>query len=154
MSGRPPRREREESPGPGPEPQESWAPNESGTRPSRPTGKAAGGSAAVLIEQARDLLLWAIPAVAKFPRSFRFTLGERIERRLYGILEGLVRARYAAGPGKAAALAAVNLDLEVFRHEIRMAHDLELLSLRQVEHCVRLTDTVGRQVGGWKKSLA
>ncbi|MBC8328930.1 MAG: diversity-generating retroelement protein Avd [Planctomycetes bacterium] len=128
-------------------------PNERGTRSSHPPGQAAGGSSAVVIEHARDLLLWAVPTVAKFPRSFRFTLGERIERRLYATLEGLVRARYSKGPAKVEHLEAVNLDLEVFRHEIRVAHDLELLSLRQLEHCARLTDVVGRQIGGWARSL-
>jgi hypothetical protein len=153
MSGCSSGREREESPGLGPEPQESWAPNECGTQSSRPAGKAAGGSAAVVIESMRDLLLWAAPTVAKFPRSFRFTLGERIERRLYGLLEGLIRARYSRAPEKSEHLKAVNLDLEVFRHEIRVAYDLKLLSLRQLEHCARLSDMVGRQVGGWVNSL-
>jgi len=105
------------------------------------------------VERARDLLLWAVPAVGRFPRNLRFTLGERIERRLYAILEGLLRARYGARAEKPGHLHAVNLDLEVFRHEIRLAHDLRALSLRQVEHCARLTDAVGRQVGGWLRSL-
>jgi hypothetical protein len=153
MSGCSSGREREESPGSGPELQESWVPNERGTRSSRPAGQAAGGSAVVVIENARDLLLWAVPTVTKFPRSYRFTLGERIERRLYNILEGLVRARFSKVSTKNKHLEAVNLDLEVFRHEIRMAYDLKLLSLRQVEHCARLTDVVGRQIGGWVKSL-
>ena len=107
----------------------------------------------MVVEQGRVLLLWAVPAVGKFPRNLRFTLGERIERRLYRILEGLVRARFEAKPNKAGHLRAVNLDLEVFRHEIRLALDLKALSLRQVEHCARLTDGVGKQVGGWLRSL-
>jgi len=106
-----------------------------------------------VVEQARDLLHWAIPAVQKFPRSFRFTLGERIERRLYHILEHLLRARYAPAAETRGHLDRANLDLEVLRHELRLAHEFRLLSRRQLEHAARLTDAAGRQVGAWRRSL-
>lgn len=99
------------------------------------------------------LLAWAVPAVARFPRSYRFTLGERIEQRLYGVLERLIRATYAPRADKPRLLADANVDLEVLRHEIRLAFGFRLLSAAQVEHVTRLSDAVGRQVGGWLRSL-
>ena len=39
-----------------------------------------------------DLCLWLIPAIGKYPRDHRFTLGERTENRLLTILERLLRA--------------------------------------------------------------
>lgn len=154
MSERPPGSAQDGSPGPGPEHAPKPVPNDSGARPSRRKGKAAGISSPAVVERARDLLLWAVPAVSKFPRDLRFTLGERIERRLYAVLEGLVRAQYAPPGDKPRLLAAVNVDLQVLRHEIRVASDLHALSARQVEHFARLMDPVGRQVGGWLRSLA
>ena len=159
--------ERAECGSPGSRPERGLAhesesePNVVCARPSPPSGKAAGGSLVSpdgsgrpeVVERARALLGWAIPLVAKFPRSFRFTLGERMERRLYDLLEGLVRASYAKRVDKAAILAETNLCLEVFRHELRLAFDFRLFSAGQIEHATRLCNDVGNQVGGWLRSL-
>lgn len=107
-----------------------------------------------MVEHARALLQWAVPTVARFPRSYRFTLGERIERRLYDVLELLVRASYAARAQKRPMLLEVNVALEVLRHELRIAAEFRLLTAAQVEHVTRLVDAVGRQVGGWIRSLS
>ena len=135
-------------------------PNVSCAPPSPPQGKAAGGLSAAdhpqrpeVIEHAHALLRWAVPAVGKSPRSFRFTLGERIERRLYDVLEQLIRATYAARGHKRPFLQETNVALEVLRHELRLALGFGLLTERQIEHATRLLDAVGRQVGGWLRGL-
>ena len=43
-----------------------------------------------LILKTYDLVLWSSQHTARFPRSHRFVLGERIERRLYELLETLL----------------------------------------------------------------
>jgi hypothetical protein len=140
-----------------PEPNVGCAP------PPPPSGEAAGGFLAPgasgpkrpeVVEHAHALLAWAVPAVGKFSRAYRFTLGERIERRLYDLLELLIRATYAAKPEKRALLLEANVTLEVLRHELRIAFGFRLLSQGQLEHATRLADAVGRQVGGWLKRLA
>lgn len=151
-----------------PEPNVACAPS------SPPSGKAAGGlSPAVaadasasaaptqqllgrpeVVEHARTLLLWAIPAVGKFPREHRFVLGDRMQHRLYGLLEILLRATYASRREKAPLLRDANVELEILRHELRVARDLHLLSDRQIEHATRLIAAVGKQVGGWMRSVA
>jgi len=155
------------SPGSHPEPGTA-APNAADTRPSPPHGEAAGAFSevppaaataragskeAVVVEAARDLLLWVVPTVAKFPRSVRFTLGERIERRVYDILEDLVRANYTKRTAKAEPLERARLSIAVLRHEGRVAFDLKHLQARQLEHLTRLLDDVGKQCGGWLRSL-
>jgi len=106
-----------------------------------------------VLEYARTLLLWAIPAVGKFPRDHRFTLGDRIQHRLYTVLELLLRATYSSRSHKPPLLQDVNVELEILRHELRLARDLKLLSDRQIEHATRAIDAVGKQVGGWLRSL-
>ncbi|GEM_PF-1608282 len=169
------------SPGPGPEREivppphagtEPSSPNACETRPPPPHGKAAGPALADLeaegagaarparaprptlqvIESTHDLILWAVPAIGKFPRHLRFTLGERIEQRLYALLESLIQARFASGPKKVEHLRQANVDIEIARHGVRLAWRLRVLSLKQLEHFARLTDEVGRQVGAWMKS--
>jgi len=131
--------------------------------PPPPAGEAAGGLLGLassgpkrpeVVEHVHALLAWAVPTIGKFPRAYRFTLGERIERRLYDLLELLIRATYAARPEKRALLLEANVTLEVLRHELRIAFGFRLLSAGQLEHAVRLSDAVGRQVGGWLKRLS
>ena len=50
-----------------------------------------------VIQRMYDLILWYAPFLNKLPRDHKFVLGDRIQAALYGILEGLIRARYARG---------------------------------------------------------
>jgi len=43
----------------------------------------------VVIRKTYDLILWSCNHTGKFPRSHRFVLRERIERKLYDLLEKL-----------------------------------------------------------------
>ncbi|MBI2920755.1 MAG: diversity-generating retroelement protein Avd [Planctomycetes bacterium] len=100
-----------------------------------------------------DALLWLVPEIGKFPRSFRFTLGEKLESMLYGTLDDLVRARYARTATKKEILGGVNVRLERIRVFFRLSRDLKVIGHDKHERAIRDVDSVGRQVGGWIKSL-
>ncbi|CAI4031357.1 Diversity-generating retroelement protein Avd [Nitrospira tepida] len=102
------------------------------------------------VQACHELLLWLIPQLDKFPRSRRFTLGERLEAGSIEVLELLVEAAYTHH--KTASLHRANLRLEVVRHLWRLAHELKVIALRQYEHGARLFDDLGRQIGGWLRS--
>lgn len=102
------------------------------------------------VQSCHELLLWLIPQLDKFPRSRRFTLGERMESGILEVLEPLVEAAYTRN--KNAPLRRANLKLEVVRHLWRVAHELKGTATRQYEHGARLMDDVGRQIGGWLRS--
>lgn len=59
------------------------------------------------VQSCHELLLWLIPQLDKFPRTHRFTLGERIEVGLLEVLELLVEAAYTRN--KEASLRRANL---------------------------------------------
>jgi hypothetical protein len=40
-----------------------------------------------VITKTYDLILWSVHHTSRFPRNHRFVLGERMERRLYELLE-------------------------------------------------------------------
>ncbi len=103
------------------------------------------------VQACHELLLWLIPHLDKFPRVRRFTLGERLESTLIEVLELLVEAAFSRV--KQDALKRANLRLEVARHLWRLAHELQVIPLRQYEHGARLMDDLGRQVGGWLRTL-
>jgi len=51
-----------------------------------------------VITRTYDLILWSCNHTSKFPRNHRFVLGERMERKLDGLLETLVAAKYIKQP--------------------------------------------------------
>ena len=84
------------------------------------------------VQSCHELLAWLIPLLDQFPRSRRFTLGERLESGLLAVLEALVEAAYSRD--KRAALARANLRLAVNRHLWRLALELKVINLKRYEH--------------------
>jgi hypothetical protein len=79
----------------------------------------------VVITKTYDLILWSCHHTGRFPRNYRFVLGDRIERNLYDLLETLIQAKYTRE--RKALLEAANLKLEILRFQVRLAKDLECL---------------------------
>ena len=50
------------------------------------------------VQDCHDLLRWLLPHLDKFPRARRFTLGERLEAGLLGVLAELIDAAYRRVP--------------------------------------------------------
>jgi hypothetical protein len=93
---------------------------------------------------------WSCQHTAKFPRSHRFVLGERIDRRLYELLETLVQAKYTRD--RQALLRQANLSLEVLRFQMRLAHDLQCLRTNSYGFVTRAIQEIGSMIGGWLKA--
>lgn len=109
---------------------------------SRTTGTA--------LEKWYQFVRWLLPAIEKFPRGHKFTLGERMAAAALDVLDGLIEATYSkqATP----VLQQVNLGLEKVRFLLRLAFDLQLMDGRKHEFAARAVDEVGRLVGGWIKA--
>ena len=102
-----------------------------------------------VVTRTYDLILWLLPQVAKFPRSHRFTLGDRLESLALDILEHLVEAQYRSK--KLSILYDTNVKLERLRFMVRLAKDLNLLSIRRYEFAARAINEIGSLLGGWIK---
>jgi hypothetical protein len=114
----------------------------------RPSDRAS--DELVAITKAYDLVRELTPRVGKFPRPFRFLLGDRILNNVYDLLDLLVEAKYTRD--KWGLLDRANIKLEQVRFQVRLAHDERLMSTRQYEVVARQVDEVGRLVGGWRKA--
>lgn len=102
-----------------------------------------------VIVKTYDLILWSCNHTARFPRNHRFVLGERIERRLYSLLETLLEAKYQRE--RVQLLETANRHLEILRFQIRLAKDLQCLKLSGYEFASRAIDELGRMIGGWAR---
>jgi hypothetical protein len=105
-----------------------------------------------VITSAYDFIKWAIPHIAKFPRNQRHTLGERIENKLFCLLELLIEAQYSKD--KTNVLWQANLEIEQLRYLFRLSHDLRLINIRAYELASRYLLDIGAQVGEWIKQQA
>jgi hypothetical protein len=103
-----------------------------------------------VIQDCHKLLQWLIPVLDKFPRSRRFTLGERLENRLLKVLEYLVEATYTQQ--KRQSLAYANRQLEIVRHLWRLSYELKTICPRHYKHGAKLINEIGQQIGGWLRS--
>jgi hypothetical protein len=103
-----------------------------------------------VIARAYDLLVWLSRRIAGFPKAHRYHVGDRMEQHLYGILDGLIRAKFTRDRGT--LLRQVNLELEVFRFQLRLARDVRCLSLEGYGHAAGAVNEIGQMVGGWLRS--
>lgn len=104
-----------------------------------------------IIVRTYDLTMWTLNHTAKFPRSHRYSLGTRMEDRLYGLLDDLVEAKYTRQKGEILRRAA--LKVEQIRYQLRMAKDLRIIPLNSHHHAISLLDDIGRQLGAWRKKM-
>jgi len=102
-----------------------------------------------VIAKAYDFTLWLLPHLAKFSRDHRFTLGNRLEDGALEVLDLLVAASYTSE--KRALLEQANARLNRVRYQIRLAKDLQQISMKQYEFSARALDGIGMEIGGWLK---
>lgn len=100
-----------------------------------------------------ELLSWSLDRTADFPKSHRFTIGQRIDNFTLDALERCLEAIYAPAAGKRVPLMQLNLLLEKLRVFWRLAHQRQWLSQQQLFFVIRKVDEIGRMVGAWMKTL-
>lgn len=98
-----------------------------------------------------DLLVWMIPQLTTFPKDQRFRLAARLEDCLYEFHERLLRAARAAD--KSGDLREADILLEQFRIYLRLAQEIHCLGMQQYEYASRLTNEIGKLLGGWQKTM-
>jgi|TARA_B100001964_G_scaffold244304_1_gene325227 hypothetical protein len=102
------------------------------------------------ITKSYDVTNWLLNKVESFPRSKRFTLGNRIVNHVLDILESLIEARYSSD--KVSILKTANIRIEKLRYLIRLCVDNKIISISSYEYISKEIDFLGRQVGGWLKT--
>lgn len=98
-----------------------------------------------------ELVKVSLPAIARFPRTHRFTVGQRLEERLLDVLELLERARF--GDGREDALRKADRRLQTVATLFRLSCDMQYMSQGQYGELSERLVGVGRQIGGWRKQV-
>ncbi|MBI3680493.1 MAG: diversity-generating retroelement protein Avd [Acidobacteria bacterium] len=105
---------------------------------------------AVVVQRAYELVLWLLPKAERFPRSFRFTVGERTVAAGLDLLLALVEASYSAD--KSAFLDQASRKTNTLRYLLRIAKDLKLLTVDSYAFVSEKLEEIGRMTGGWRKT--
>lgn len=101
-----------------------------------------------------ELAGWSFDRTAGFPKSQRFTFGQRIDNGVLDGLMGIVRAVFSTGRARRKELADLNLLLEQLRVLWRLAQQRRWISQQQLLFVNAKIDEIGRMAGGWLKQTA
>jgi hypothetical protein len=98
-----------------------------------------------------DLTVQVLGAIRRFPRVFKYTLGEQIQNNLYSLLSMVVKINSAVH--KKELLATAVLETELILTQIRLAKDMRCFANLKVylDLSNRLV-IISKQLEGWRKS--
>jgi len=103
-----------------------------------------------VVQKAYDLNRWLLPRVERFSRRYKLSLGDRIQSAALDLCLALVEAGHAQSKDRPLHRASRYLDQ--LRILLRLASDVEELSLRQLEFVSGMNEEIGRMIGGWLKA--
>lgn len=87
------------------------------------------------------------------PKQDRFTIYEQSERLILDIMESLFLAGYAKTVNKAITLEHVSAKLNLLRLLVRLMKDTRTLDSKKYLVLQEVIDEIGRQLGGWSRSI-
>ena len=102
-----------------------------------------------VIQKMYDLIIWFVPLINKFPRDYKFTLGDRIQNQMYEILEELIVAKYEKE--KWMRLEKLNAKLDILRYHTKLLLDFKLIDGKRFYYASILINEIGIELGGWIK---
>lgn len=97
-----------------------------------------------------DLILWYSHKFPRYPKTHKYSLGERITVNFFNILENIIEAQYSSKK-KSYFLRNANICLEKLRFLFRLSKDLQCITLKEYEYASREVNEIGKMVGGWEK---
>ncbi len=104
-----------------------------------------------IVVKTYQLSVWYIKRIEKFPKSHKFTLGEKIQNEMIELLMLYTQAIYSKN--KKEFLIQANLSIEKLRILTRLLNDLDVLSTQNRRFVLDSLNEIGAMSGGWSKSL-
>lgn len=107
-----------------------------------------------VVTQTYDFLKYLTPVLDRFPRSQKFLLADRMQVKVMDVLDLFLEAYYTKDREKKRGnLLAANLKLEQLRYLVRLANDLRCINSDRYEVISKKVNEIGKQLGGWLKTL-
>ena len=100
-----------------------------------------------ILTKLHDMMKYAYPALAQFPKSEKFAIVADIKRCMNAVLERAIEAskKYY----KKTTLQEMDVVLVKLRHYLRLSHELGFLPLKKYEMLSAMVAEIGKMLGGW-----
>jgi|GEM_PF-7067960 len=105
-----------------------------------------------IIQGAYQLALDTQRLVARFPKNFRFQIGDRLAWMTQDFFEATVKANFIRDAAlRWKALDALSAEVFTIRMTVRMAKDLKTISNGQYTEVISRVEDLHKQLTGWTK---
>jgi len=88
-----------------------------------------------------------------FPKTERFSLGQKISQTFIEVLELSFTASYLAPEQKLILLTKASSRLDVLKFFVQLAWESKLIPTEKYAELSKRLDEIGRMLGGWRKGL-
>src|SRR3989338_1977344 len=107
-----------------------------------------------VIQKVYDLYKLTYEYAKKFPKSDKYSLGEKIKVLILEVLELLIEAETAKRDWKQPALEKASRKLGLLKILLRLANDIKILEDKKYLNATQHSLEIGRQIGGWIKTVS
>lgn len=98
----------------------------------------------------RDLSKLISQVVANMQRDFKFTLGKRLDDQCFDLAMDIYRAN--SSDNRVQIIQGMREKVVAIELSMRLALDLKRMAPKQYARGIQLTNNIGKQLTGWKKS--
>ena len=106
-----------------------------------------------VIQKSYDLYKLTYEYTKKFPKSDKYSLGEKIKNLLLEILELLIEAETAKHDWKQPILEKTSRKLDLLKILLRLANDIKIMDDKKYLTAQDQVQEIGRMLGGWIKAV-
>jgi len=89
----------------------------------------------------------------RFPKTNRYTLGEKVDSLFVEVLEAMVTASILTKEKKIPHLLMASIKLDVLKFFLQIAWEVRALQTKHYSIISEYLNEVGRMLGGWKRGI-
>jgi len=97
------------------------------------------------------MLLRIMQLIKHFPREYKYTLGEKIQKEAIDLILSIYKANHKER--RESAIQEMLEHIQLLGLFLRISHDLKLISMEHYAQVVEMIDDVSRQSQGWLNSI-
>ena len=97
-----------------------------------------------------DFLLACINATSHFPREYKYTLGEKLQKVAVDLVVLIYKAN--VNIDKVQYLEKMQEEIQLLYLFLRVSHDIKILPTEKYARIVKMIDDISKQVTGWLSS--
>lgn len=103
-----------------------------------------------IFQKTYDLLLRIYKEVHNFPKEYKYSIGEKLQKSCLKILDWIIVAN--SERDKSISLKKANQQIDKLRIYVRICYSLNIIGIAKYEVLSKYIDEIGRMIGGWLKS--